>query len=72
MKWAVYWQPADDDIEIRFFKTKVEALVRIRQLTAICEDYTDERGRPNWDITLLQVAGEVRDDYIGGFQLYPV
>lgn len=60
MKWAVYWQP--DDIESQFFKTEAEARAKVASLIAECEEASANAERNlNWDITLLQVRGEVHD-----------
>lgn len=59
MKWAVYWQH-DDEIECQFFKTETEARGHISTLIKACEAECDEGYMPDWDITLLQVKGEVR------------
>ena len=64
MKWAVYWQPGDDDIEVVFYRDESTARAKVAALITECtecEDAREEEGRPFWDITLLQVRGEVRE-----------
>ena len=60
MKWAVYWQPGDD-IEVVFYRDESAARDKVAALITECEDAREEEGRPYWDITLLQVRGEVRE-----------
>lgn len=65
-KYAVYWQSRDDDIDVVFFPTKQEAVSKIFDLIKQYED-TLADGDPrcsiaHWDITLLQVIGEVYEE----------
>jgi hypothetical protein len=74
MKWAVYWQP-NEDIEIAFFKTEKEAREKLRELSVLNDLETENREgkRPFWDITLLQVKGEMREiPYDGTLALYEI
>ena len=64
MKFAVYWQPGND-IEIIFYATEQEA----RQKIAALIDENDERFEgevaEDWDITLLEIRGEVKRTIYG-------
>jgi hypothetical protein len=60
VNWAVYWEP--NDIECMFFRSEEEALAMIAKLIAECdEESADVECNLHWDITLLQVRGEVHD-----------
>jgi hypothetical protein len=59
MKWAVYWQDHVEGIDVQFFKTEDEARAKVAELIAKCEDIMHEEDYHNWDITLLEVKGEV-------------
>ena len=72
MKWAVYCQ-IDDEIDCVFFKTEVEARRHVDELVGKARDASDEGVTPDWDITLLQVRGEVRQiPFDGSYRLYEV
>ncbi len=61
MKWAVYWQP--DDLEIAFFNTESLAKEKIASLIEECEAISaDMEENLDWDITLMEVKGEVHQD----------
>ena len=59
MKWAVYIDKQEHDIECIFFKTEEEARKHIVMLIKECEQVSaDEEQNLHWDITLLEVKGE--------------
>ncbi len=60
VSWAVYWQEGRSDPDCVFFTTKAEAIAQIDKLIKKAEDLTDETGTPDWEITLLEVKGEVQ------------
>jgi hypothetical protein len=60
MKWCVYWQP--DDVETSFFKTEAEARAFVAKLIAENEALgEDGESLPFWDITLMEIRGEVEE-----------
>ncbi len=62
MKWAVYWDnPLADATECLFYKTREAAMDKIDELIAAQEQAsTDNERNEFWDITLLEVKGEVQ------------
>jgi len=62
MKWAVYWDNPRSKVgpDVVWLKTKEDALVKLAEVVKACEaDADEEEGVPYWDITLLQVMGDV-------------
>lgn len=60
MKWCVYWQP--NDCETNFFKTESEARAFVEKLIAENEALAEDGdGIPYWDITLMEIKGEVEE-----------
>ncbi len=61
MKWAVYWDnPDSDSFDCNFFKSKEEALAAVEDLIKLCEQLSaDTEKNLFWDITLMEVKGEV-------------
>ncbi len=61
MKYAVYVDnPKSDSLDCNFYKTKEEALDAIDGLIGRCEqESADAEKNLHWDITLLEVKGEV-------------
>ncbi len=59
MKWAVYWDAAQG-IGCEFFRTKEEAEKLCLQLIDLCvNDSMASEKNEHWDITLMEVKGEV-------------
>lgn len=65
MKWCVYWQCTNEEIECEFFKTEAEARARVDALILECENTWTEGFTSNWDITLMEVKGEVHQHALG-------
>jgi len=60
MKWAVYIDNPDEELVCAFFKTEEEARQHIQYVIKNCEiDSENEERNLFWDITLLEVKGEV-------------
>ncbi len=69
MKWAVYSN--NEDLECIFFKTKEEAELYCMNLISVCVDESmNSEQNLHWDITLMEVKGEVHWGP-NGLQLQP-
>ena len=56
-KWAVY----SDNTDLEFFATESEARDRVQQLIDKSLECVDYESAWSWDITLLEVKGEVQE-----------
>jgi hypothetical protein len=56
-KWAVY----SDNTDLEFFATESEARNRVQELIKQCYESADYESVWSWDITLLEVKGEVQE-----------
>ena len=64
MRFAVYWQEKDD-IEIIFYATEAEARQKIAALIEENEERFEGEAPEHWDITLLEIRGEVKRTIYG-------